>query len=269
MLTQCHQMIYPAYKLNPGDMFQVEPERVMYATGAPKPKSEDTSVQRVDALDEESVSEKTEEPASTEAAAPVEAAAVVDPQDMLKSLLFHAKSILSEKANSSAKRKQELRSFQRAIRKTMSRPAHAATLLPDLDAQLTEIMSKLNISTPDSASATPAGLSSTPDPSSLSKQSTPGVSLTITNAEKRQLQLALEEARENPLDSTKTYATPWRPRDYMSAFAFVPRYLEVHHKICSAVYLRHPVVRPGLGEVPTPFGEELMGLAFNWYLRRR
>src|SRR5579862_824014 len=31
-------MIYPGYMLNPGDMFQVEPERVLFATGAPKSK---------------------------------------------------------------------------------------------------------------------------------------------------------------------------------------------------------------------------------------
>lgn len=62
---------------------------------------------------------------------------------------------------------------------------------------------------------------------------------------------------------------PWRPRPYMSAFAFIPRYLEVNQNVCSAVYLRHPVVRPGLAEVPTPFPEGLNQLAFNWYLRRR
>lgn len=62
---------------------------------------------------------------------------------------------------------------------------------------------------------------------------------------------------------------PWRPREYMSAFAFIPRYLEVNQNICSAVYLRHPVARPGLAEVPTPFPEPLSQLAFNWFLRRR
>lgn len=32
-------MIYPGYALNPGDMFQVEPSSVMFATGAPKTRS--------------------------------------------------------------------------------------------------------------------------------------------------------------------------------------------------------------------------------------
>lgn len=80
---------------------------------------------------------------------------------------------------------------------------------------------------------------------------------------------ALARARENPVDESKPYATPWEPRPYMSAFAFIPRYLEVNHNICSAVYLRHPVARPGLAEVPSPFPTENLQLAFNWYLRRR
>ena len=65
------------------------------------------------------------------------------------------------------------------------------------------------------------------------------------------------------------YARPWRPRPFMAAFAYIPRYLEVHPKVCSAVYLRHPVARPGQSEVPTPFPEWVNALAFNYYLRRR
>src|SRR5437763_8280251 len=33
-------MIYPGYMLNPGDMFQVDPERVLFAIGAPKTTGE-------------------------------------------------------------------------------------------------------------------------------------------------------------------------------------------------------------------------------------
>jgi hypothetical protein len=73
----------------------------------------------------------------------------------------------------------------------------------------------------------------------------------------------------NKRNAHAPYATPWRPRDYMSAFAFIPRYLEVNQNICAAVYLRHPVARQGLAEVPTPFHIETGQLAFNWYLRNR
>lgn len=61
----------------------------------------------------------------------------------------------------------------------------------------------------------------------------------------------------------------WKPKRFMNLFAFVPRYLEVNHHICHAVYLRHPVVRAGGAEVPNPFNDEMMQLAYNWYLRRR
>ena len=83
------------------------------------------------------------------------------------------------------------------------------------------------------------------------------------------LHRALQRAQQNPVDVRKPYATPWQPREYMSAFAFIPRYLEVNQNICAAVYLRHPVTRPGRAEVPTPFHQETGQLAFNWYLRWR
>lgn len=43
----------------------------------------------------------------------------------------------------------------------------------------------------------------------------------------------------NPIDVTKPYATPWRPRDYLPPFAFIPRYLEARNSalfLCSWVY---------------------------------
>lgn len=61
----------------------------------------------------------------------------------------------------------------------------------------------------------------------------------------------------------------WKPKRFMNLFAFIPRYLEVNHHICHAVYLRHPVARSGSAEVPNPFNTEIMQLAYNWYLRRR
>lgn len=94
-----------------------------------------------------------------------------------------------------------------------------------------------------------------------------GVKLDKISKEAREEYRLTEWKQANPYDSSSPDA--WRPRDYMSAFAFIPRYLEVNQNICSAVYLRHPVARPGLGEVPTPFPQALNQLAFNWFLRRR
>lgn len=83
------------------------------------------------------------------------------------------------------------------------------------------------------------------------------------------LRRALQALTLNPVDESKPYATPWTPRDYLPAFAFIPRYLEVNQNICAAVYLRHPVAKPGFSEVPTPFSEQANANAFAWYLRRR
>jgi len=77
------------------------------------------------------------------------------------------------------------------------------------------------------------------------------------------------ETRDKAFDPLKPYRTPWRPRYYLSAFAFIPKYLEVNHNIGHAVYLRDPVASPGLSEVPTPFHGETLQLAYNWFLRRR
>ena len=175
-----------------------------------------------------------------------------DPKEELTTLLARAKTMLATKTDLPAKRKQDLRAFQRTLKRTLSRSTTKTILTDSLDAQLLELTSRLN-------------LSSEP----LSSPSEDDVRPKFSAADRRLLESALAEARENPIDPSKPYATPWRPRPYMSAFAFIPRYLEVHHKICSAVYLRHPVARPGLGEVPTPYGIEVNGLAFNWYLRRR
>ncbi|GAB0133767.1 hypothetical protein EsDP_00002164 [Epichloe bromicola] len=90
----------------------------------------------------------------------------------------------------------------------------------------------------------------------------------LSRDEMRKLARLLRYDEENPIDDTKPYATPWRPRPFMSAFAFIPRYLEVNPKICAAVYLRHPVARKGMAEVPTPFGYLTNQLTHNWYLER-
>lgn len=252
-------MVHPGFQLNPGDMFQVEPDRVLYATGATKDAAERRATRKFRSKvssDDESMHESTskepppKKPKSSEPSTPTH------PRTKLSKLLEQAKSVLSTPSQDlTAKRKRDLRAFQQALKRTISRPT---SLTESLDAQVLEMAHKLNISVIEDAPG--PDLPSAPlDP----KQAA------ISDAEKALLKQALAEAKENPIDPSKSYATPWRPREYMSAFAFIPRYLEVHHKVCSAVYLRHPVARPGLGEVPTPYPIETNALAFNWYLRRR
>ncbi|MCJ1365814.1 mitochondrial 37S ribosomal protein nam9 [Acarospora aff. strigata] len=271
------RMIYPGYLLNPGDMFQVEPERVLFATGASKDKKERRAgrkLSRKSSATEEATadSEEASETAEPSAAAtpsesgdkPTSASEPTDSKKQLTSLLNRAKSMLANpKDTLSAKHKQDLRAFQRTLKKTIARTSTRTSLTDDLDAQLLELTSKLSLS------SSPA--QSTPDQTQHQQQQQQQLQTPdqLSPDDKRALKLALQAARENPIDVTKPYATPWRPRPFMSAFAFIPRYLEVNQNVCSAVYLRHPVARPGLGEVPTPFNSETNQLAFNWYLRRR
>ena len=258
-------MIYPGYRLNPGDMFQVEPNRVLFATGAPKDKQERRASRvyrsKISAKEKEEDSEEIPSPKAVQSPDPP---LPKNPQNILTQLLAQAKTILTKPSDDlTAKRKQSLRAFQQTLKRTISRPN---SLTDSIDAQLQEMAHKLNISLPENSTEPDAYDSPAPVPSATNEIAK---RIAISDAEKSLLKKAILDARENPVDPSKPYATPWRPREYMSAFAFVPRYLEVHHKVCSAVYLRHPVARPGLAEVPTPYNIEQNGLAFNWYLRRR
>jgi len=262
-------MIYPGYLLNPGDMFQVEPDRVLFATGAPKDRTERRAGRKIRAIkaSKKETSDEAEpaEPQTPKSDPPPEPTTPdKTPKETLQSLLSQAKTILkSPSASLTAQRKQDLRAFQRSVKRTISRPDALTT--SSLDSQLAEITARMapKSSQPQTLS-TPAA-----DVPKLSDPELQAEAATLTNDQIITLRAALQEARENPIDASKPYATPWRPREWMSAFAFVPRYLEVHQKICSAVYIRHPVARPGLAEVPTPYGQEINMLAHNWYLRRR
>ncbi|OXV06886.1 hypothetical protein Egran_05349 [Elaphomyces granulatus] len=330
------KMKYPGYLLNPGDLFQVDPERVLFATGAPKDKVERREGRLARRAGTEAKSgddgeTATTEDAKNEGSPPVEdtIAEPKDPRETLKSLLSQAKTILSrEKEVLPAKRKQEIRGFQRAVRSVLSRSASSTVLTDNLESQFTGLMSALKVkraSTPSAdkeatrsaggaqnassshSSPSSSSSSSPPSPSSSSSPSfSPSSSSTaatstseaasgiseplkeafqkaahdpsslddvdtaeLSDTEIEVLRRALQQLRDNPIDSQKPYTTPWRPRDYMSAFAFIPRYLEVNQNICAAVYLRHPVARPGGSEVASPFGESVGTAAYTWYLRRR
>lgn len=284
-------MIYPGYLLNPGDMFSVDPERVMYATGARKfdknsPKShqklaEEGEQDEVEELLDEAEAEDSEAGEATLESAEEREAMATKPDEQrdakkaLRSLMVRARKILdASKTDLSAKRLQELRTFGKTVRTTLSKhgsskaseDGNVMDTIEDLEASLTQITSKIPAEASASTPAASPTDSATPAPSNP-QAGKDDVYRARKDAEL--LHAALQRARENPVDATKPYATPWRPREFMSAFAFIPRYLEVNQNICSAVYLRHPVARPGLAEVPSPFSAETMGLAFNWYLRRR
>ena len=101
-------MRYPGYLLNPGDMFQVDPERVMFATGASKESLKAAT------KPEGEEAEPAEEEAAKPEPEPEDEADDVDidrsPREVLKDLQSQAKSILaSERAKIGAKKKQDLR----------------------------------------------------------------------------------------------------------------------------------------------------------------
>lgn len=269
-------MQHPGYLLNPGDMFSVDPDRVLYATGARKHnKNTPDTLQGLEVADEidnivdddaEDLLEQGEGAAEQKPESPVEAQKAAEPEEedpkaTLKKLLSRADLITKEaREGLSGRRKQDLRAFAKSVKQTMSRLRPSGLKKPG-----TETVESLEETLNAIAEKIPAEPAQAV--ASSSQSATQDAYRTRKDAEL--LHAALLKANENPIDASKPYATPWRPREFMSAFAFIPRFLEVNQKICSAVYLRHPVARPGLAEVPTPFSNETMALAFNWYLRRR
>ncbi|KAB8290062.1 hypothetical protein EYC80_010388 [Monilinia laxa] len=267
------KMPYPGYLLNPGDMFQVDIERVLFATGAPKTKDQiksgrglRKSLRAMNDQKAKSAAAKREKEAAAaaaieggEATTPAETSESKekDQKDQLRmefrTLQEHADVLLTDSKNSpSGKRKIALRKLKREIRAVLSQFNRKS--IADLTSILNSYTTKLAQSEDLETLAQEA-------PSVINAEDAPDY--------QQKLKLAIQRARENPIDESKPYMTPWQPRPYMSAFAFIPRYLEVNQKICSAVYLRHPVARPGLSEVPSPFPMEVLQLAHNWYLRRR
>lgn len=310
-------MIYPGYLLNPGDMFQVDPERVMYATGAPKDRSARQAARKLKAAKKAAKEQADAEAAEAEATAEAEAEAAkaaeeeaakkaeepVDNKETLKNLMAEAKKILTSGNSLPAKRKQDFRAFQKSVKRVLSRSSSSTILTDSLEAQFLELQNALHTDRerrkaeekkdkqkPDESTASvPKETTTIPAPTikeedllsesrilRILQKNAQDPSKSISNddgslskLEVSILKQALTTLKTNPIDHTKPYATPWRPREYMSAFAFLPRYLEVNPRICAAVYLRHPVARAGLAEVPSPIHTATANLAYTWYLRRR
>ncbi|KKA27095.1 hypothetical protein TD95_001157 [Thielaviopsis punctulata] len=299
------KMRYGAYMLNPGDMFQVDPDKVMYATGKPKSKLQAAIFKKSKpaAKEEgEEADEAGEEEAS--AAAPAKAAqestgsasqksAVSDKKEwfILRRLLASAKA-LQTATDLSVKEKQELREFMKQARRAISRTRdvqeedemvqHLSTLIGrfkirDMEVVKVESPSGTPGTAADGSDAVPAPRYEQPRvynpfqqlPTVLQKRAEKlARENQLSLEEQKLLARILEDSSKNPVDHSKPYATPWQPRKHLAPFAFIPRYLEVNQNICAAVYLRHPVARRGMSEVPTPFPYEFSQLAFNWYLRR-
>jgi ribosomal protein S4 len=286
------QMKYPGYLLNPGDMFSVDPDMVMFATGSKKgddraaTNTHDQSQEEAaaDTVDGETAKGNKEADAGRE----VEEDPVFDemwedePEEDVEVKMndksteeeFKARrkefmtlrDVVKETATKTkglkSSRLQELRSLYKTMRNTNFKKIPKQKM-DDVKAEFAAIMAK--IASPPTGFASQKA--SAPAPAPVEEED-PLVLDKLREMRKNPHYAALR-AWPNNRDKLKPYATPWKPRDYMSAFAFIPRYLEVNQNVCSAVYLRDPVARPGLAEVPSPFHTETSQLAFQWYLRRR
>ncbi|KAK4193851.1 putative rRNA binding protein [Podospora australis] len=290
------KMRHPGYLLNPGDLFQVDPVRVMLATGLKKEKAPPNKALKATPEEEES-----EEPVDEEESSPAEpAAAPAEPLDPhaahqamiqeLNRLRLHAKTIVDAQ-QIGAKHKKALRQFMSNVKEAMAKarkidPARISPKAGSSDTKLvddlTDALAAFELGLPDKKETKPAPAAEekAEAPAAEEKAEAPVGPVTaavlahksnirLNRDEEKILQRLLEQERENPYDPSKPYLTPWKPRPYMAPFAFIPRYLEVNQNICAAVYLRHPVARPGRSEVPSPFPHVIGQLAFNWYLRRR
>ncbi|KAK5184314.1 hypothetical protein LTR16_009950, partial [Cryomyces antarcticus] len=211
-------------------MFSVEPERVLWGTGhmkghkLPEDSERRQSGRSQRADDSDNVEKKGDDKSATQSqeVSPSEPEPVKDPKAALKALRKQAETP-KQGRTLSAKGKQELRAFKRQVKTTISRP-NASTeraIAQNLESTFEQLKATLLKEKPASTTTTAASDAST-EPETLSPK------------DEHQLRAALQRAYENPRDATKPYATPWRPREYMSAFAFIPRYLEVNQNICSA-----------------------------------
>ncbi|KAF2816906.1 alpha-L RNA-binding motif-containing protein [Mytilinidion resinicola] len=256
------RMIYPGYQLNPGDMFQVEPERVLFATGASKVGSNRRRREIRKWKAANATGPKPTKVSKAAKAGPVSLQGEYTQADVtkapdtspealrkrLQALMAKTKQVLEAKEGLPTKLKRNLRQFRKEVKRAISLHKSATDLSTEtLEGQLELIKKEYE----PVAETTGEDLSL--------------VQSVFEFAEER----TMRSSAWNEEDGRKPYATPWRPRPYMSAFAFIPRYLEVNQNICAAVYLRHPVARPGFSEVPSPFSVDTNQLAFNWYLKRR
>ncbi|KAK4210408.1 mitochondrial 37S ribosomal protein nam9 [Rhypophila decipiens] len=266
------KMKYPGYLLNPGDLFQVDIEKVMYATGMKKEHITEAPVEEAEEAASEPAAPKEIDAAADEAAKHNETAKHHDKMKSLKQLRKQAENALKAASSDlSAKRKIALRAMMKDVKTTWAKvagPGSNPQGPEQIAEQLTKLLSELDI-TPAADKYKDAPKEEQPAEMGTKEavEIEQGGGLQ-TKQERAILKRLIQEELENPHDPSKPYATPWQPRPYMSAFAFIPRYLEVNQNICAAVYLRHPVARQGLAEVPTPFPSGINQLAFNWYLRR-
>ncbi|KAK0388644.1 hypothetical protein NLU13_4887 [Sarocladium strictum] len=323
------KMVHPSYQLNPGDMFQVEVEKVLYGTGKQhEPRGEEKipknpvvaqrrRLRRLTEKDSKDVKEAGQEKPWQKFWADVKGLEGHPKFKDLKELTQEPHIILSKieqiRSRTASDGKLDF-AGKEILKDVMSRTrrllgnlpedtkfeemvADFRLLLANRDALIKELIEEAEknpapepeagseTAPPPAENAENADAAADATPSQERRIQKAATGLTKAQAERlratleneqfklsndamRNLAQFIKEDEENPYDPSKPYKTPWEPRPFMSAFAFIPRYLEVNPNVCAAVYLRHPVARKGMAEVPTPFSYLTNQLAHNWYLQR-
>lgn len=328
-------MAYPAYQLNPGDMFQVDAIKVLTATAAQKKGEPNTKAKKMVAnnkhkyenfearyealaeriskrggaekyaepmpveLGEAAASEAAEEPAARAEPAgedaagetavaeepPKEKTPRVQPKKLtaeeketemkkikLETALIDAKFVVRHPKLSEVEKQFRIASFKNRASHCLG--GWSSTLPPTkLIGELVKDMRKLEMLRGEGEGTDMGTVGKALEIDGLSWKANRHFSQVISPRN-----LALEEMKtmgevmtkdlENTVSGKLPYATPWQPRAWMKPWVFIPRYLEVNHKICAAVYLRHPVARKGQAEVPTPFHYFSNQLAHAWYVTK-
>ncbi len=172
-------MVYPGYQLNPGDMFQVDPDRVLTATGRQRPSitnkpEKEAAAEEAEEEPEAPVEEQASADAEVEAAAKEAVADAADAEAdaaekakedevaspelakereyvRLKAIFNQAKTVLEgNKEDLSAKRKQEIRSLIKSVKAEMSRLRRQDDSVEESQStvdNLVTLMSRLQLST--------------------------------------------------------------------------------------------------------------------------
>lgn len=286
-------------------MFQVDIEKVMIATGREKPSAKQLEAidgnrraqeanaakklaRALEAAEAAEAAESKAAPSTTATDAPPSADATPAPETRTQKQQIAALNDIARQAKAlsqargdmavSARRKQAVRALIKDVKGHLARvkKTDPSTVDATID-DVTTLLSRFFLFTKKGAKEEqkePTKESFASPPSRTAQETDAdadalrGLSMEQSIQIYDDVEAAIVEDRDNPEDRSKPYMTPWKPKPFMPAFAFIPRYLEVNQSICAAVYLRHPVARKGMGEVPTPFGRLVNELAFNWYLRR-
>jgi len=157
------KMHYPGYALNPGDMFQVDPASVMFATGAPKSRSatarriaKEKAAARAEARAQTGAQSSAPKPRQPAVQAPSrDEPTPTELKKHLQDLMLQVDQVLTEDVT--AKDKQKFRALRQSVKKAISpwrsaNPETISTLDTQFDFLKTQIAERAAIASSPSSS---------------------------------------------------------------------------------------------------------------------